>query len=135
MTFYGFLADTLVAIHAVWVGVVVFGLLAILIGAWLRWRWVRNFWIRIIHLGMIGFVVFEAVLGIPCPLTVWEDRLRRAVGESVQEGSFVGRWVHSLILYDFPPWVFTIVYCIFGAVVLGTMLFVPPRRRRMKDEG
>ena len=79
MNVYGFLADVLVVIHAVWVGVVVFGLLAVLIGAWLGWQWIRDFWFRIVHLGMIGVVVFEAVLGIPCPLTTWEAGLRRGM--------------------------------------------------------
>jgi hypothetical protein len=121
------MADVLVVIHAVWVGIVVFGLVAILAGAVLRWRWIRNFWFRVIHLGMIGLVVFEAVFGIPCPLTEWEDRLRKAAGQTVHEGTFIGRCVHNLIFYDFPPWVFTIVYCIFGGIVLGTMLLIPPR--------
>ena len=127
MTPHGFLADLVVVVHAVWVGVVVFGLVAILAGAALGWRWVRSFWFRIVHLGMIAFVVFEALFGLPCPLTVLEDGLRQAAGETVQPGSFVGRWVHNLIFYDAAPWVFTVVYCVFGAVVLGTMVLFPPR--------
>jgi len=135
MTFYRFLADVLVAIHAVWVAVVVFGLVAILIGAWLRWRWIRNIWFRVIHLGMIGLVVFETVFDLPCPLTVWEDQLRQAAGQTVQQGSFIGRFIHNLIFYDFPPWVFTVAYCVFGAVVLGTLILIPPRWRGTSGRG
>ena len=32
--------------------------LGVLAGAVLGWRWIRNFWFRLIHLGMIGLVVF-----------------------------------------------------------------------------
>jgi hypothetical protein len=66
-------------------------------------------------------------------LTVWEDQLRVAAGETVEEGSFMGRLVHNLIFYDFPPWVFNVVHCIFGAVVLATLILIPPRRRVKSD--
>ena len=59
------LADLIVVFHAAYVSFVVFGLVAILIGAVLRWRWVRNFWFRVIHLTAIGIVVAEALFGIP----------------------------------------------------------------------
>src|SRR5262249_11268514 len=67
---YGLLADLIVAIHVGYVGVVVFGLLAILIGGPLGWRWVRNPWFRVIHLLMILIVATEAIWDITCPLTV-----------------------------------------------------------------
>jgi hypothetical protein len=45
----------------------------------------------------------------------------------MEDGSFVGRWVHELIFFEAPEWVFTIVYCAFGAVVLATFILAPPR--------
>ncbi len=71
------LADLIVVFHASYVSFVVLGLVAILVGAALHWRWVRNFWFRIAHLAAIGVVVLESLAGIPCPLTVWESQLRR----------------------------------------------------------
>jgi hypothetical protein len=127
MSLYALLADLIVVIHAIWVSVVVLGLLAVLVGATRGWGWVRNIWFRLIHLGMIGVVVCESVCGIPCPLTVWEDSLRRAAGQAVTDGTFIGRWVHDLLFFEAPPWVFTTVYCLFGAAVLGTMILLPPR--------
>ena len=126
MSLYGLLADVVVVAHATFVGIVVFGLLAILAGAGLGWGWVRGFWFRLIHLGMIALVVTESLLNVPCPLTVLEDALRRMAGESVAEGTFVGRCVHDMIFYDAPPWVFTVAYCVFGAIVVGTMVLLPP---------
>jgi Protein of Unknown function (DUF2784) len=122
------LADLIVVFHAAYVSFVVFGLVAILIGAALHWGWVRNFWFRAIHLTMIGIVVLEALFGITCPLTDWEQQLRRKAGEVGYSGDFIGYWAHQLIFYDFPTWVFTVVYILFGAAVLGAFIVAPPRR-------
>jgi hypothetical protein len=121
------LADLIVVFHAAYVSFVVFGLVAILIGAALRWEWVRNFWFRAIHLTMIGIVVLEALFGITCPLTDWEKQLRRKAGEAAYTGEFIGNWAHWLIFYDFPPWVFTLIYIVFGLSVLGAFILAPPR--------
>ena len=42
-----------------------------------------------------------------CPLTDWEQRLRKMAGEGDYTGDFIGYWAHRLIFYDAPPWVFT----------------------------
>jgi hypothetical protein len=135
MSLYEFFADVLVVLHALYVAVVVLGLLAVIVGALLGWQWVRNFWFRAIHLGMIAIVALEALVGIPCPLTVWEAQLRQAAGQPVQAGTFVGRCVQSLIFYDFPPWVFTILHCLFFVTVLGAIILVPPRWPRSRRVG
>jgi len=76
-----FLADLIVSIHFGFVIFVVGGLLVIILGGVLRWRFIRNFWFRVIHLAMILFVVFETLFGISCPLTDWEYELRIAAGQ------------------------------------------------------
>lgn len=129
MNLYSVLADAVVFIHAAYVSFVVLGLVAILIGIVLRWRWVRNAWFRVVHLVMICIVVVESLFDITCPLTTLENNLRRAAGESVRAESFVGRCVHDLLFYDAPSWVFTVVYCLFGAIVLMTFVIAPPKRR------
>jgi hypothetical protein len=48
----------------------------------------------------------------------------------VESGTFIGRFMHDLIFYDFPPWVFTTAYVGFAAVVLATFVLAPPRWRR-----
>ena len=131
---YRLLADAVVAFHAAYVAFVIVGLLAVLAGRWLRWRWVRNFWFRTIHFSFIAIVVVESLLGITCPLTTWEDRLRELAGEEVLQGTFVGRCAHGILFYDAPDWVFTTAYCIFGSLVLAALIFVPPQRpaRRLR---
>lgn len=128
MNWYALLADLIVAVHLGYVSVIVVGLLAIFLGGVLRWRWVRNFWFRAIHLAMILIVVVEALLGIMCPLTVWEYELRVAAGQQdASDVSFVARLVHGIMFFEFPPIVFTVGYCLFGLLILASWWFVPPR--------
>ena len=134
MNLYSVIADAVVFIHAAYVGFVVVGLVAILIGFVLRWQWVRNCWFRIVHLSMIGIVVVEALFGVTCPLTTWENSLRHAAGETARAESFVRRWVHDLLFFDAPPWAFTVVYCLFGALVLATFVIAPPMWR-LREQG
>ena len=119
------MADALLVVHFLIVGFIVGGLLLVWIGAAMRWGWVRNPWFRYAHLGAIAFVAAEAVLGIACPLTVWEDMLRGGV----KVESFVGRWVRSLLYYNAPEWVFTLAYLAWTAATLATLRLVPPRRK------
>jgi hypothetical protein len=120
------LADLIVLIHVAYVSFVVFGLALVLVGVALRWKWVRNTWFRAIHLIAIGIVVAEAAAGIPCPLTVWEDRLRQLAGQAGHQGDFIAYWTHELIFYQAERWVFTLVYTLFGLAVLAAFLLAPP---------
>ena len=95
------------------------------IGALAGWAWIRNRWFRYLHLAAIVFVAGEALLGIACPLTIWEDLLRGGA----RAESFVGRWVRQLLFYQAPEWVFTTVYAAWAAATLLTLRFVPPRQR------
>lgn len=121
------LADMIVVFHALYVGFVVLGLVAILSGIAFRWSWVRNFWFRAIHLAMIAIVVAEALAGVPCPLTVWENQLRLQAGQVAYPGDFLGYWAHQLIFYRAEPWVFTVGYVLFGLAVVAAFLLAPPR--------
>jgi hypothetical protein len=121
------LADAIVVFHAAYVSFVVFGLALILLGITFRWGWVRNFWFRALHLAAIGIVVVEALVGVTCPLTDWEQRLREMAGEGGYTGDFIGYWAHRLIFYRAEPWVFTVLYVSFGLAVLGAFVLAPPR--------
>jgi hypothetical protein len=123
-----FLADAVLVVHFAFVLFVTGGLVLIWIGAGAGWRWVRNFWFRAAHLAAIVFVAGEALAGVWCPLTLWEAQLRGVQAEK----SFVAQWIHRLLFYDFPEWVFTVAYVLFALVVLATLLVIPPRRRHKK---
>ena len=118
------MADLILIVHFAFVAFVVGGLALIWLGAALGWAWVRHLWFRVMHLGAIVFVAGEALAGIWCPLTVWEDALRGVHGKK----SFVARWIHRVLFYDFPGWVFTVAYVAFALAVAATWWFVRPAR-------
>src|SRR5947209_2400170 len=95
---YAFWADAVVALHAAYVGFVVVGELAIVVGALLGWRWVRNPWFRTVHLLMIAVVAYESIYHINCPLTDWERDLRELAGQQTNNETFMGRLVHFLFM-------------------------------------
>jgi hypothetical protein len=121
------IADLIVSIHFGYVIFVVGGLFVIVLGGALKWRIIRNFWLRALHLAMILVVVYEAIFGISCPLTDWEYELRIAAGQAnAASESFVARLIQQIIFYDFPPIVFIISYCLFGIAVLMSWWLIPP---------
>lgn len=124
----GFWAEAILVLHALIVCFVIGGLVAILLGWWRDWAWVRNFWFRLLHLGTIAFVVLQAWLGRLCPLTIWEQELRLAAGQTVFEQSFIEHWVGELLYWDLPWWVFVAAYTVFGAAVAWTWWRLPPVR-------
>jgi hypothetical protein len=119
------MADVILVVHFLIVVFIVGGLVAVWIGAAAGWPWVRDPWFRYAHLGAIAFVAAEALLGVMCPLTVWEDMLRGGV----KAESFIGRWVRYFLYYEAPEWVFTAAYVAWTAATLATLRLVPPRRR------
>ena len=129
MLWRGILADVLVVVHAAYVGFLVLGLVAILAGVAFRWRWVRSPGFRWTHITMTGIVVAESLAGIPCPLTVWERRLREGAGQVAYAGDFIGYWTHKVLFYRAQPWVFTVLYTAFGFAVLAAFILAPPRPR------
>lgn len=127
---YRLLADLVLVVHVSYVLFVVLGLVLVLAGYVRKWGWVRNFWFRTAHITAITIVVAESWWEITCPLTVWESRLRRDAGESGYRGDFIAGWLHELLFIDLSPWAFTVVYTLFGGLVLLTFFLVPPRSPR-----
>jgi hypothetical protein len=107
------LADIVVGVHLLIVLFILLGVPLVYLGAALHWTWVRSRPWRMLHLAAILFVAAESLLGITCPLTVWEDTLRGAV-----------------MFYDAPTWIFTLAYVGFATLVLVTWVVVPPIRQR-----
>lgn len=124
---YRLIADGIVILHFAYVCFVLFGLLAILLGWICGWQWTRNTVFRGLHLLAIAIVVGEALFGIPCPLTTWEQSLRDLAGDRSYQGDFLANWVHEILFYEAEPWVFTLCYSVFGLIVLLTFVLYPPR--------
>ena len=135
---YGYAADLLVFVHVLYVAYVVVGQLAIIVAAPFRWEWARNPWFRFSHLAAIGYVAYEAIAGIRCPLTVWEEQLRALSDPTAAAGeSFMGRLFHNLLFWDLPEIFFNTLHVAMGVVVAQGVLMFPPRwfggRRRAAE--
>jgi len=129
---YQILADTVLAIHVSVVVFVVLGLVLVLAGNRLGWRWLNNVWFRLAHLGAIGVVVAEAWLGVVCPLTTLEMWLRSKAGVDAYSGSFIEYWLQQILYYDAPAWVFVTAYTLFGLLVAAAWWWFPPRFRKRR---
>ena len=126
---HSLLADLILIVHFAFVLFVVGGLGAIWTGTIAGWRWVRDLRFRVAHLAAILFVAVESLAGVWCPLTVWEDALRGRADDK----SFIARWIHRVMFYDLPEWMFTVAYCVFAAAVIATWWWIRPlssKRRR-----
>ena len=125
---YQLLADLVLVLHFGIVLFVVGGLLAIVAGNLLRWRWANAPWFRLLHIVAIGFVVLQSWLGQLCPLTTLESWLRVQGGGPAYSRSFIEHWVQRVLYWDAPFWVFTLVYTAFGLLVVAAWWYFPPRK-------
>jgi uncharacterized protein DUF2784 len=124
------LANAVLWLH---VGVVlfnVFGLVAIPIGAWCGWDFVRVFWWRALHLFALAIVAIQAVFGRACVLTIWQSEFLRHAGQSVSNAPLIQRWVAQLIFWPLPLWFFVILYLAVWAYALALWWLVAPHRAR-----
>lgn len=126
----GALADLILVLHAGFVAFVVVGQILILAGLALKWRWVRNFRFRLVHLGAIVFVTVQTWAGLACPLTALENHLRHRAGQAGYDEGFIAHHLHGLIFHDASPRTFALVYTGFGLVVVGTWILGRPVRGR-----
>jgi hypothetical protein len=134
-TLYHVAADAILVAHVAFVAFVVLGLVAVYVGRWRGWGWVRDVRFRLLHLLAIGFVVVQSWFGAICPLTTWEHRLREAAGGPTYEGAFIAYWLHAILYIDAPDWVFVVAYTGFGCLVVASWFLVPPRRSSPDRDG
>lgn len=126
---YSLLADLILVAHLLFVGFVVLGFIAIWIGWFAGWEWVRNRRFRTLHLIAMGFVLVQAVFERVCPLTDWEMRLRILAGENPRyETTFMQYWFHHLLYWDLSETGFLILYAVSFALIVLTVWIVRPRR-------
>lgn len=126
---YAILADLVVAIHVLYVAYVVLGQVVIVIAGTFQRQWGRNRWFRMSHLAAIAFVAYEESVGMQCPLTTWEWALRERAGQTIEQGSFIGRFLHDMlfITHTFSPDSLVVMHYAAAIVVLQGVLLYPPR--------
>jgi hypothetical protein len=86
----GLLADALVVAHCAFiVFVVAGGLLALRRRAWAA-----------LHLPAVAWAAYAEFTATTCPLTPWENALRRAAGEAGYTGGFIENYIIPLLYPD-----------------------------------
>lgn len=126
------LADLVLLLHLAVVLFVVGGLVLVVVGNALGWNWVNRLSFRLSHLAAIAVVVGQSWFGLTCPLTTLESWLRAQAGTEAYETGFIKHWLHQLLFFEAPTWVFTLVYTAFGLLVVASWWCYPPRRKRSK---
>jgi hypothetical protein len=130
---FALLADLVLIVHVTFVVFVIGGLMLIWLGRFCGWSFVRNGWFRLTHLAAIGIVAAEALTGLICPLTTWENQLRQLAGsEARYAGSFMQHWLHQVLFFDADANFFKVAYLIFFLAVALSLWLVPPRLPRRR---
>jgi hypothetical protein len=119
------LSQTVLAAHLMVIAFNVFGLVAIPLGAWRGWGWVRVRWWRALHVASLAVVALQATLGRACFLTIWQGDL----SGGGRADPLIMRWVNSVIYWPLPMWVFTAAYLAVFAYVVALWVWVRPMGR------
>ena len=120
------LAQVILVVHILIIAFNVFGLIAIPLGAWRGWRWVRIFWWRALHLVALLVVAVQALLGTACFLTIWQSELQEAAGRQGYRLPLIQTWIDHLLFWHLPMSFFTSIYVLIWIGVLLLWWKVPP---------
>ncbi len=131
MAVYALLADIILILHFAFLLFTLGSAVITLIGGILKCDLIHNVPFRIAHLVSVLFVAFESVIGMWCPLTVWEYRLRMLAGQTAEgDITFVGRIIRKFMFYNLPDWFFIVLYTGFGLLVAALFVLFPPFKKR-----
>lgn len=120
------LAQLILSFHILIIAFNVFGLIAIPLGAWRDWQWVRIFWWRALHLAALFVVAIQALLGDACFLTIWQSELQEAAGRQGYRLPLIQTWIDHLLFWHLPMIFFTTIYVLVWIGVLWLWWKVPP---------
>lgn len=120
------LAEAVLIAHLLVIAFNLFGLIAIPLGGWLGWRFVRVRWWRLLHLGLLAVVALQALAGRACVLTILQAA---ATGGQTRPTPLIMGFVNRLIYWPLPLWAFAAIYVLTLAYALALWRIVPPRRR------
>jgi len=103
--FWRMAADALVVIH---LGFILF----VMLGGLLLLRWPSLIWL---HVPAVAWGVIVECLHLGCPLTPWENQMRRMAGQAGYEGGFIE---HYLIPLIYPAGLTPAIQLWLGAIVV-----------------
>jgi Protein of Unknown function (DUF2784) len=125
----GVLASIVVLIHLAYFVFVVYGFVAIVIGAKLRWKWIRNPWFRIAHVLSVFIVLAEDAFGLNCPLNVAEASLRSPETDAVGSSGGTGNVLDLLLHHTLSERALDALYWTLGPTFILLLFIVRPNWR------
>jgi hypothetical protein len=124
------MAGAVLIAHLAVIAFNLFGLVAIPLGGWLEWRFVRVAWWRWLHLASMAVVAVQALAGRACFLTVLEDAL---AGAGTPDQPLIMGLVNRMIFWPLPLWAFAALYVLLLVYVIALLKLVPMQRRSPAD--
>lgn len=119
------LAAIILAVHVLIIAFNIAGLIAVPLGAWRGWRFVHAPLLRVLHIISLGVTAIQAMLGQACFLTDWQFAASGGQGDAEP---LVMRWVNSLVYWNIPLEVFTLIYVSVLMYALALLWLVPLKR-------
>jgi hypothetical protein len=110
------LADLVVVVHLAY-------LLFIPVGGFLAWRWPR---LVPVHLAAVAVAFVSVTVGFECPLTTWEQALRRRGGEKPYTNGFIDHYLTGKL---YPHGHDALVQVLIGAAVVTAYVGLVVRQR------
>jgi len=129
------LADLLMLAHASYSLFVLLGLMMVLLGTVLDWRWTRARWFRIVHLAATIFLMVRVWIGLPCPFSAAEDVLRSRVTAACPLGGAFHDILHLCAFRGTNPQYFVGCTTLFGVLALAAFALSGNRRGNAQPTG
>ena len=121
------LAQLVLTVHFAIAAFVVFGMIAIPLGARLSWPWVASPGWRIVHAAVVAVIAIQKLVGQTCFLSVWEFRLLDEAGAALDSAPALHRIGMSVMHWNMPDWFFAALYSMVLLYVAALWVMVPPR--------
>jgi hypothetical protein len=127
------LAQAILAVHIAIAGFVVFGLVAIPLGARFGWPFVHIFWWRLLHVAAMGIIALQKLMGNSCFLSIWEFRLVE-IASRIPHPTPLFQTIGEHVLYwNLPLWFFAALYSVLFVFVVALWFVVPPSAKRANN--
>ncbi len=128
--FYRIMADLMVVVHFGWICFMLLGF-ALTVRAFRKPAFFDRWLFRTIHLAGIFFVAILEIFGKYCPLTLWENALRRHYDPSHEyPGSFIAQYILKLIYPDVDLAVIIIPTILIALFTIVVFILRPPEKFR-----
>jgi Protein of Unknown function (DUF2784) len=116
------LADLVLVLHLAY-------LAFIPIGGFLAWRWR---WVMWPHLAAVAVALVSVTVGFDCPLTSWEQSLRRRGGERAYTNGFVDHYLTGRVYPHGYDWLVQLIFVSCVVISYAVLLTRPKLTQQLR---